>query len=167
MNLQNLVSSNAVYNLWANQQLLNWLSDKPEAQLNQEVSSSFPSMLKTLNHIWAIEEYWFSILTKKTEFENRYGVTDFKVDEIFEGLMNRSRLLADVIKSFTAEELTEKIKVVSPWFEAEQSRAAYIQHLMNHGTYHRGQVITIGRNAGLTDPPMTDYLFFNVMQVSQ
>ena len=167
MNLQNLVADNAGYNLWANQQLLNWLSDKSEAQLNQEVTSSFSSMLKTLNHIWAIEEYWFSILTQTPEFENRYGVTDLKADEIFPGLINRSRLLAEVVKSFTEKELTEEIKVVSPWFEAEQSRAAYIQHLVNHGTYHRGQIITIGRNVGLTDLPMTDYLFFNVMQAAQ
>lgn len=167
MTLQNLMTDYAAYNLWANQQLISWLSGKPAEQLLQEVPSSFPGMLKTLNHIWAIEEYWFSILTGTTAFENRYAVTDFNAAEIFEGLLNRSRLLAEAVVSFTEAGLSEKIKVTSPWFEAEQSRAAYIQHLFNHGTYHRGQVITIGRNTGITDAPATDFLFFNVMRVAQ
>jgi uncharacterized damage-inducible protein DinB len=34
--------------------------------------------------------------------------------------------------------------------------------VMNHSTYHRGQIITIGRNLGFTDAPMTDYNFYNI-----
>jgi uncharacterized damage-inducible protein DinB len=36
-------------------------------------------------------------------------------------------------------------------------------HCMNHSTYHRGQIVTMGRNLGFTDAPMTDYNFYNVM----
>ncbi|MBC7826979.1 MAG: damage-inducible protein DinB, partial [Chitinophagaceae bacterium] len=66
------------------------------------------------------------------------------------------------IRSFTEIELVEKIKVVSPWFEANLSRCEYLQHLVSHGTYHRGQIVTIGRNVGMTDAPMTDYIFFTI-----
>jgi len=31
---------------------------------------------------------------------------------------------------------------------------------MSHSTYHRGQIITIGRNLGMTDAPMTDFNFY-------
>ncbi len=164
MNLQNLITNYADYNLWANQQFENWLSKKPIEQLNREVPSSFSSIVKTLNHIWATEEYWFSIITIKTDFENRFGIQDFKTDEIFKGLINRSTLLANAIKSFTEVELIEKIKVVSPWFKSNQPRYEYLQHLINHGTYHRGQIVTIARNIGITDAPMTDYNSFNVMK---
>lgn len=161
MNLQNLISDYTAYNLWANQQFINWLSNKPVEQLNQEVPSSFSSILKTLNHIWAIEEYWYSIIAKKAEFNNRYGATEFVADEIFEGLINRSTLLAEDVKQFTDIELTEKIKLVSPWLEADQPRYEYLLQLVNHGTYHRGQIITIARNVGITDAPNTDYIFFS------
>lgn len=157
-----MTANYADYNLWANKQLVSWLSQKTDEQLNHEVPSSFSSLLKTLNHIWAIEEYWYSLITRTTEFENRYGVQDLKKEEVFQGLVNRSGMLAETVKSFTESELVEKIKVVSPWFEAELTRAEYIQHLGNHGTYHRGQLVTIGRNAGITDAPTTDYLFFNI-----
>ena len=35
-----------------------------------------------------------------------------------------------------------------------------IQHCLNQSTYHRGQIVTIARKIGLTDPPMTDYILY-------
>jgi len=167
MNLQTSITNLANYNLWVNQQYVNWLSAKTEEQLNHEVPSSFSSLLKTLNHIWAIEAYWFSLITQQADVEDRYGVEDLKAAEVFEGLINRSTQLADAIKSLTEADLQEQIKVVAPWFEANLSRAEYLQHLVNHSTYHRGQIVTIGRNAGLTDAPMTDYLFYSISTAQQ
>jgi biotin operon repressor len=105
----------------------------------------------------------YTNITQKADFENRYAVEDLKTDEIFQGLINRSNILANEIKSFSELELMEKIKVVSPWFEANQPRYEYLQHVANHATYHRGQIVTIGRNVGIADAPMTDYNFFNIM----
>jgi len=34
------------------------------------------------------------------------------------------------------------------------------QHLVNHGTYHRGQVITMLRQLGVNGPPSTDLIAF-------
>jgi uncharacterized damage-inducible protein DinB len=48
----------------------------------------------------------------------------------------------------------------SPWAEATRGRFDFIQHAMNHSTYHRGQLVTIGRNLGYIDAPMTDYNFY-------
>jgi len=31
---------------------------------------------------------------------------------------------------------------------------------MNHGTFHRGQLVTMGRSLGLTDPPKTDFIHY-------
>ena len=163
MSLKRLISNYADYNLSANQQLVNWLSQKTDEQLKQEVPSSFSSLVKTLNHIWGMEAYWFAIITETNEFEQRYGLEDLDAEEVFTGIINRSTLLAEKIKSYTEAELEERIKVVSPWVDTEQSRADYLQHLFNHSTYHRGQVVTIGRNVGLTDAPSTDYLFFNAL----
>lgn len=167
MDLQNLVTNYAGYNLSVNQQFVDWLSNKTTEQLNQESPSSFSSILKTLNHIWGMEEYWYSIICQQTDFINRYGIEDLNADEVFQGLINRSQVLANEIKSFSRNDLVEKIKVVSPWFEANQSRYEYIQHFVNHGTYHRGQIVTIGRSIGITDAPGTDYLFFNVRKEQQ
>jgi uncharacterized damage-inducible protein DinB len=34
------------------------------------------------------------------------------------------------------------------------------QHLVNHGTYHRGQVVTMLRQLGAGTPPSTDLIAF-------
>jgi uncharacterized damage-inducible protein DinB len=33
-----------------------------------------------------------------------------------------------------------------------------IHHVMNHSTYHRGQLVTMGRELGFMDPPKTDFM---------
>jgi uncharacterized damage-inducible protein DinB len=162
MSLKTSVLNYADFNLWANQKYINWLSKISDALLNQETPSSYSTILKTLNHIWSGEEYWYSIITKTSDFENRFNVVDFNKDEIFRGLLNKSNLLAKAIKSLTEEELVEKINVISPWFEANLPCYEYLQHQVNHGTYHRGQIVTMGRNIGITDAPMADYIIFNI-----
>ena len=161
MNLQHLTANFAEYHLWANQQFVNWLAEQTDEELQQEVASSFSSILSTLNHIWAIDEYWVATINQRDAFENRYGITDFKRDEIFQGLISRSVQFVADVKAFTEEELTTALKVVSPWLETTQARYEFILQMVNHGTHHRGQIVTIARNAGITDVPNTDYVFFN------
>ena len=161
MNLQHLTANFAEYHLWANQQFVNWLAEQTDEKLQQEVASSFSSILSTLNHIWAIDEYWVATINQRDAFENRYGITDFKRDEIFQGLISRSVQFVADVKAFTEEELTTALKVVRPWLETTQARYEFILQMVNHGTHHRGQIVTIARNAGITDVPNTDYVFFN------
>lgn len=162
MSLQKLMTNYADYNLWANQQFITWLSAKSIEELNTEVPSSYSSILKSLHHIWAVEEYWYSIIFQKDDFINLYTSQELIKDDICEGLIQRSKTLVDEIRLLSENQLIEKVEVVSPWFQANMERYEYIQHLFNHSTYHRGQIVTIGRNIGITDGSMTDYNFFNI-----
>lgn len=143
---------------------MDWLSSKPIELLHKQVPSSFSSIIKTLNHIWGTEEYWYSIIAETPDFEKRGQVDKLIPDEISNGLLNRSKCLAKLVQSFTEEELAKKIKIVSPWFQCELPRYEYLLQVVNHGTYHRGQIVTIGRNIGITDATNTDYNFYNVMK---
>jgi uncharacterized damage-inducible protein DinB len=42
----------------------------------------------------------------------------------------------------------------------------YLLRVVNHGTYHRGQIVTMGRNIGTTDASNTDYNFYNIVKSS-
>lgn len=162
MSLKKLMTNYAEYNLWANQQFVNWLSTKSDELLHKELPSSYSSIIKTLNHIWATEEYWFSIIAETPEFDKRDN-SELVTDEILKGLLNRSTQLAELIKSLSEEGLTKKIKIESPWFQCELPKCDYLLQVINHGTYHRGQIVTIGRNIGITDASNTDYNFYNVV----
>jgi uncharacterized damage-inducible protein DinB len=166
MSLKKLMTNYADYNLWTNQQFVNWLSTKSDELLHKELPSSYSSIIKTLNHIWATEEYWFSIIAETSEFDKRDNV-ELVTEEVLKGLLNRSTYLAELIKSLSEEELTKKIKIESPWFQCELPKCDYLLQVINHGTYHRGQIVTIGRNIGITDAINTDYNFYNVVNASK
>ena len=84
MNLKKIMTNYAEYNLWTNQQFVKWLSTKSGDLLHSEVASSYSSIIKTLNHIWATEEYWYSIIAETSVFDKREN-TELVTDEILNG----------------------------------------------------------------------------------
>ena len=61
MSLHKLMTNYADYNSWVNQKYVDWLSTKPDELLHKETPSSFPSIIRTLNHIWSTQEFWWGI----------------------------------------------------------------------------------------------------------
>lgn len=155
-----LMKNYANYNLWANKTLVNWLKSKPAAALEQEIASSFPSIKLTLLHIWQTERYWLSIIKKQDQ--QTYSEFNGTMQEVFDALLKTSGQLAACINAMTDETVQERTFIESPWFSCDFRNFEYIMHFVNHSTYHRGQVITIGRNLGFTDAPMTDYNLYNI-----
>jgi uncharacterized damage-inducible protein DinB len=148
------------YNLWANTTLVNWLRTKPADLLEKVVPSSFPSVRLTLLHMWQTECYWYSIL-KKAEFK---PTPEFAgtMEDVFTTFLEQSSQLARLVHSMTDERIRESTLIVSQWFRCDFMNFEYIMQVVNHSTYHRGQVTSIGRNLGFTDGPMTDYNFYNI-----
>ena len=155
-----LIKNYAGYNLWANATLVNWLRTKPVAILEHQVPSSFPSIKATIIHIWNTQRYWLSIL-KGSEYEGFEDI-NASLETVFTGLVDQSDELADYIDLMNDDKIEENTLVVSPWFKCDFQNFEYIMQVMNHSTYHRGQIVTIGRNLGFTDAPMTDYNFYNI-----
>ena len=166
MSLKNIMSNYADYNLWVNQQFVNWLSPKSDELLYAEVPSSFSTIMKTLDHIWSTEEYWFSVISETSLLEKKLE-SELSKEEIISGLLNSSKKLADFINSLSEEDLVKKVKIINPWFECELPISDYLLQVINHGTYHRGQIVTMGRNIGITDASNTDYNFYNVVKTQQ
>ncbi len=162
MSTKQLITSYAKYNLSANQQFVTWLQKQSNDQLLKKVESSFNSILKTLNHIWAIEEMWCADLFKNTDAINRYGIEDLNSQEVFNGLLKRSSIIAENVGQLSEEQLNEIVNIKTPWFEANLPLCEYLQHLFNHGTYHRGQIISQAHSLGFTGMPSTDFLFYSI-----
>jgi uncharacterized damage-inducible protein DinB len=161
INLASLVRDYTTYNAWANKTLVEWLKGKPLDILEKVVPSSFPSIKETLVHIWDTQRFWLAVVKQippPPSFRmNGYSGT---TQEVFAELVSHSEELASYVDSLSEADLAEKIYLKTPWFEANRSRFEYLHHTMNHSTYHRGQLVTIGRNVGITDAPMTDFSYF-------
>lgn len=162
MNLKHLMINYAAYNAWANDSVVNWLRNKPNAVLFEETPASFSSLVKTLSHILAVQEFWEAIVTETPLFSNRYLAQEFDAEEIFTTIGAQSHKLTTLLGDLTDEDMTKEITLDLPWAKGKLPRFEFLQHVFNHSTYHRGQLTTIGRNVGLTDVPMLDYSFYNL-----
>jgi uncharacterized damage-inducible protein DinB len=166
--LASLVKDYVTFNHWANKTLVEWLKTKPAEVFDKEVASSFPSLRQTLIHIWDTERFWLSVIKElppppSFRFVNYEGT----LDQLFDSFLKESEAYEVFVNSLSEEALIEIVSFDTPWVSGARSRFEFTHHAMNHSTYHRGQLITIGRNVGLTDAPMTDYSYYLLMVKQQ
>ena len=163
MHTLSLLNQVAAYNSWANESIVNWAATHTAEQLAEELPNGQGSILKLLNHIWAVEEFWLKVLKGQNAFDGeRYTATEYKAEEIFPGLVAQSKALQAYVNGLDEAGFLEQIQVDFPWIKGADMRYNFIQHIFNHGTYHRGQLTSMARRLGWTGAPMTDYNLFNL-----
>jgi uncharacterized damage-inducible protein DinB len=159
--LLSLLQDMTAYNLWAITRLTDWLGSKPVAVLEAAAASSFPGIKATLLHIWDVERGWLAHLQQAPAPASMRQGFDGTMEEVLEKLVEHAAELNDYVHSLTEEELQEDC-YCNVLFVGEicQPKFEIIQHCLNHSSYHRGQVVTIGHQVGLKDAPMTDYMYY-------
>ncbi len=151
------------YNAWANQRLLDLISEQcSDVQLNRELISSFPTIRKTLLHIWGAESVW--LLRLQGTSPSTWSWMDFTgtQEELKKVMLENDRNWLDFIESKDENYLyaTFDYKAIDGTAYAS-SRVEAIHHCMNHSTFHRGQLVTLLRQVGITKLPSTDYITFS------
>lgn len=163
---KSLLTDYARYNEWANREYINWLRAKPAHVWNKETPSSFPTLQKTLEHIWKTQVFWLNVLQCSEEPFQEGDINLFEeqpetsMEQICSRLLEQSERITHFMQDMDEGALLEKMFIETPWFQSCQPRYELLQHAMNHSTYHRGQMVTMGRNLGITDAPMADFNFY-------
>jgi uncharacterized damage-inducible protein DinB len=148
------------YNLWANQQIADWLSEAKPEQMQMLMESSFNTLEKTVIHLWHAEFGWMCTLQKKPwELPDAY-FEDHK--ELLAAFLNTSAAFHQYALGLSVEDLQSTRPLGAAAKEVPVSDI--ILHVCNHATYHRGQLITMGRQIGLPNPPRTDYIYYVMLQ---
>ncbi|MBT1686137.1 DinB family protein [Dawidia soli] len=154
MYLQELTTRFVRYNLWANERLTAWLLTIDPGVLYEETGSSFGTIDRTLQHILAAQNYWYDVIVKEQINEFKLPAEGNAVDHVIANLVVSSRQLASSLSALNEQQLTERIRVS----DSTQRRYEYILHVVNHSSYHRGQVVAMCRALGITgEIPVTDY----------
>jgi uncharacterized damage-inducible protein DinB len=151
----------ARYNVWANQRMAELFSDLTEAEAEQHFESSFPSVRKTILHIWDAEVIWLKRLRgeKIEDFPSRNFSGDFK--EVLAGWLANSKDFLHFVEGLSEAELEAEHSFQTISGGANSHRASeMIHHCMNHSTYHRGQLTTFARQLGRRKIPSTDMIFY-------
>ena len=147
------------YHRWANARMLAAAAALSDEQFARDLRSSFPSVRDTLVHLLAADWIWLERWRGRSPTAGPgWEIPTHAALAARWGEIEREQ------RAFL-DELTEADleRVVS--YRA-LSGAAYAnplgelcRHLVNHGTYHRGQVATLLRQLGAT-PPQTDLILY-------
>jgi uncharacterized damage-inducible protein DinB len=159
--MKELLMNYSAYNIWANGRIAGFLKEIDPSFPEKEQNSSFPSLRKTVYHIWDAETIWLERLKGNSPVS--WPSRDFKGDfhQGLNGFLERSRSLAGFVSGLKEEQLLSELSYSSVDGKRYTSRVCdIIQHCVNHSTFHRGQIITMLRNLGCTSLSPTDYIEF-------
>ena len=153
------------YTEWANELTLNAAAELSEEDLRRDFKISHSSIFATLLHMagaeWIWLERWQGRSPAKKEAWSLW-TTDSCADlEVLnqrwsELIERRAQLISQLDESGLAAELSFKLLSGDP---NSLRLVDQMQHVANHATLHRGQVVGIIRQLGIA-PPSTDLLFY-------
>ena len=158
MKMKELLKQLASYNIWANQKIFEIILALPAEKQTAELQSSFKSLHLTILHMWDAESVWWQRMKLHERFvvpsENFNGTTE----DVINGLMSQSRLWSGWVENASDH-------VLDHVFQYKNSRKEQVKmplyqmltHVFNHGTYHRGQLITMLRQLEVDKLPPTDF----------
>jgi len=153
-----IIKDFAAYNLWANRAYVAWLSSADSSQFHQDVESSFNTLAKTVVHLWNAEHGWLNTLLEQPWGDPPSKIFEGNHREMLSAWLVTSEQLARHVQHLSDEQIA---KVLTRNDGSYLGTAEEIMlHVFNHATYHRGQLITMGRQVGLQNPPRADYIFY-------
>ncbi len=139
------------FNYWANHRLRSVLETVPHEQYVRDMGSSHGGIHGTLVHIMGAEEIWLR-RWQGTSPSSFYKAEDFPT---FDAVQNHWNIVEQELIGFChmlkTEDDIQKFILYKDLKGNEYSQPLWqsMQHLVNHSTYHRGQVVTMLRQLGM------------------
>lgn len=159
--MKKLIDELAAYNTWANELMCNWLDIISDEQFKQEVVSSFSSIQKTTKHIWGAQEIWICRLENASFDRNIFISDSYSKDEIILNIKSSSLRLKKFADEISEMDLLKPLAYKNLKGEPFSNNIYQVlTHVFNHSTFHRGQVVTMLRQTGITEFDATDLVAF-------
>ena len=145
----------ANYNIWANNRLINDLASQEDKILNHEFIGSFPTIRATILHIWYAETGWLSRMQNGEWSVDK--VVNFSEDTnvLFNKWKDNSLKFKEFVET---ADLENEIKFEHKGEQFSIPAREMVQTVFNHGSYHRGQVVMMMRQLGVSKISQTDYI---------
>jgi uncharacterized damage-inducible protein DinB len=160
--MKELLLQFARYNQWANMRMIEHLSALPEEALDAERGSSFGNIRQTALHLYSAEHIWLQRLELVEHPEWLQDVFSGNSAEIWgkwiaagEGLVKfverqyNDKAMSHVVQYYNLKNESFKMEV-----------GEILMHVFNHGSQHRGQLITMLRQAGVVKIAPMDMIVF-------
>ncbi|HEY2461934.1 MAG TPA: DinB family protein [Candidatus Acidoferrum sp.] len=148
------------YNAWANHRSLDAAAQLTTEDFTKPLGSSFPSVRDTLAHIHGAEWIWLERFQGRSPSSLPDSAQFPDVHSLKARWTEQENLLLKFVRRVSQADLDRILEYKTLKFGAYQNPLwQSMQHVVNHGTYHRGQITTMLRQLG-TQPLLTDLMHF-------
>ncbi|MFP7478773.1 DinB family protein [Terribacillus saccharophilus] len=154
-----------IYHSWANQTLFNRIKELPATVLREEVNTSFPTIAQAFGHIYAVESVWYKVLTGVHMQDAVEMCMPLEKETLLYSAENFANSFAQLSEKYKVwlqgqDDLDRNILLENPYVGTRNIQLSKIVlHVVNHGTYHRGNVSAMLRQLGHAST-MNDYSLF-------
>jgi uncharacterized damage-inducible protein DinB len=148
------------FHYWATRRVLKAVERLTADQFTKNLGNSFPSVRDTLAHLYGADWIWCS----RWEGESPTAMPEPEMFPDISSLRtawdeHEPRVRA-MLKRFGDAGVDQPLEYVRNGVRQSQPFSQTLQHLVNHGSYHRGQVVTMLRQLGAEVPPSTDLIAY-------
>jgi uncharacterized damage-inducible protein DinB len=147
------------FNRWANDRIIAACQALPPVALGRDLQTSFGSVLGTLAHIAKAEWIWLERWNGRSPLAPPAWNTDdaAALARHWRAVQQAQRsfldgLTSDALDADVAYRNLEGEAFVAPLWQL-------MRHMVNHSTYHRGQIVTLLRQLG-AQAPATDLVLY-------
>jgi uncharacterized damage-inducible protein DinB len=146
------------YNAWAMRTLFAAVGALPEDQYHRDLKSSFGGIHGTLAHIVWAEQIWLHRWVGKPNPAVPQGTDLHSLAEVRERWEAVAAERGAFLVTLTNLDETRVVKPSSGG-EYVHTFGQMLRHVINHSSYHRGQVVSFIRQLG-SKPPDTDLITY-------
>jgi uncharacterized damage-inducible protein DinB len=147
------------YNYWARDRQLKTCAALTEEQFLRPMGNSFPSLRDTLAHLVGVEWLWLERWSGRSP-RTLPGAEEFPTLAAIE---QRWKTVERGLRRYLGDLSDQAIALPVTYTNLQGESWTYplwrmLYHLLNHQSYHRGQVTTLLRQLGVVSTGWVDYL---------
>ena len=150
------------YDSWANGLVFDAAARLADEELRRDLSTSHESVFGTLVHIVGAEEVWLARWQKEPA-KGLPAVSEFETLDALRSRWEGIRRERDAfVSSLEGDDaLADELEVTTLAGGAyRHTFQEMFHHVVNHSSYHRGQIVTLLRQLG-AEPPATDLIRYH------
>jgi uncharacterized damage-inducible protein DinB len=155
------------YHAWANRQIVAAAASLPAPALQTPVASGHGTLFATLLHMLDADYGWRMLLQHNTETPVLSEVDVPDLATLAERFLDEAAAMRAYMAALTDAALAEPLRDEVNGQQREQTRWQLLFHLVNHGTYHRGEVAAALTALGASPGELDFTVFLSRQPTSQ
>lgn len=150
------------YHYWARDRLVTAMQPLSAEEFLRDMRSSFKSVRDTAAHIYAAEAFWYARWQGESPTVLVAADRFATLDALVAAWHEHEVLVRGFVDGLGEDGMNRALEYGSPGGKSQSTVFAHmLQHVVNHASYHRGQVTTMLRQLGAVPPKSMDLMAFH------